>query len=600
MAEIINMPSKDQPLDIAKLKAAIEDVARRQGDGDIDESDAELELIAIQAPHKKSIQLSTVRLLYKKAIGRYKVKLAPNGGAVSAPEDPAVEYAAAYELCHELLTDPNLIGRFLDVVERQGVIGDKAGSISILLTAASRLSDDPAGLLRKGASSGGKNHPIEKGVLPLLNEGADYIRFTSASAKALYYSDFDFRHKLIVVAEAAALAETKNGGNDEQAMAVREFISSGRLDYETVQRDEDGRLQGVHIRKDGPVAIVVTTARDNVEEELGTRLLTTLVDESDAQTKRVLNAQARRAAGDGPAPVSEEELEKWRALQTCLRLGPRDIVIPFATIIAELTERRQMRIRRDLRGLFSLTKASALLHRYQRKVDAQGRIIAELWDYGLALRALGEGPEELAHGETAPIEAVRVAVSEALRDKRQEWRRGLFMSAFREALCKHLAGTRHIGLVQRLAHARQHGQGDTVDECLEVVTKTGAPIDQQTRSKLYREAAVTSCQEARKPGVRPDRVELSTRKLAVLLGIGHKAARIRLEDALEAGAVLDVSPSDKIRPRTAPRWLTPGAPVKPASASRTGPFPSVSIVQQVFLSPSTPGKSGHKGTAGVK
>ena len=45
-----------------------------------------------------------------------------------------------------------------------------------------------------------------------------------------------------------------------------------------------------------------------------------------------------------------------------------------------------VRFRRDVDALFSFIKASAILHQAQRKVDANGRVIATLADYAVAYR----------------------------------------------------------------------------------------------------------------------------------------------------------------------------------------------------------------------
>jgi hypothetical protein len=582
-------------LNAAQIKAGFAELARREEDEKLDGYDV---VLALESLRKDCGLTLGVAQRFLKA-EREKLIAQPiraDSGQEEAAPDPAAikaEYDAALGLCHDIATDPNLDRRLINTVEGLGVVGDRAGVLSSFYTAVSRLLRDPCGLVRKGSSASGKSYVVDKGILPLLNED-DRVKLTAASAKALFYSSLDFRHKLVFIPEAAALAATKGGGNDEFAMAVRELLSSGELDYHTVQQGEDGKLHGVHIKIRGPIAFIVTTARENLEEELSTRVIPTLADESDAQTERVPAAHARRAAGDGPEPVSDEELAKWRALQTCLRLGPREVVIPFATTIAMHTDRRQMRIRRDLPGVFSLIKAVALLHRYQRQTDAQGRIIAELRDYALALASLGEGLEDLTHGETSTLEAVRVAVSEALRELRRDWRRDLFMGAFRDALCRHLAGTGHMPVVERLGHARAAGRGDTVEECLAIVASAGASIDEATSRQLYRAAVVSSCRDARKLDAhRPAYVELSTYKLASLLGIGRHAARARIENAIEAGAVLDASPND--RPRTAPRLLAPGAPAKPKSTTRSGAFPHPSTVQATYRGGPTPRPSRPSG-----
>src|SRR5262249_5604960 len=167
----------------------------------------------------------------------------------------------------------------------------------------------------------------------------DYYLFTASSPKALFYTARDLRHVILIIQEAAALVSARPGG-DEMAMFLRELVSSGRLVYQTVHLT--GRqLKGVELIKEGPVALLMTTARENVEEELSTRLLVTVTDESDRQTKRILDTVAQGVAGNRKNPVSDQELGEWRALQRWLALGPRQVVVPFAPLLRILCNDRQ-------------------------------------------------------------------------------------------------------------------------------------------------------------------------------------------------------------------------------------------------------------------
>ena len=122
----------------------------------------------------------------------------------------------------------------------------------------------------------------------------------------------------------------------------------------------------------------------------------------------------------------------------------------------------------------------------------------------------------------------------------------------------------------------------TIAACIEVVSlggsdpTVGITADRDkpdaTRDTLSRQARHSVLEEVRRKmrGIwtgtsdpptrkfshpRPDAVELSTPKLAMLLGITRQAARTRLAHAIEAGAVIDVGAGQPLRSRTAPKLL---------------------------------------------
>jgi hypothetical protein len=507
--------------------------------------------------------------------------------------------AAAWAMCAHLANDPNLVEKLLDIMRRLGVAGDKHGVLATCLVATSRLLSKPARMLRKGASASGKSHVIEV-CLQILNS-YDYVRLTAGSAKALIYSERDFRHTLIFIPEAAALVPGKNG-SDEFAMMLREMISSGRLEYATVHPDAKGKPTGVVISKDGPVALLLTTARENVEEELETRMLVTITDESDSQTEAILRSIAASAAGNGPPKVSEAEIADWKALQDWLRLGPRDVVVPYSDILRSLVSRRAIRIRRDFQSLLSMVMASALLHRAQRQADTDGRIVATLQDYGYALKAVEGGLEEMVHGDTATIEAVRKAVELALYEKRRTERRDTIMGEFRLALLGYCKKQKLTDAAQRLDHAyvspAHKSARATVSGCIGVAINGGADAavmadtlgsqPRATARNLLRKAVAKARAGWNKPDALPSSVELSRQQLATRLGIGPRVARTRLENAIEAGAVVDVGALDMHRSSTAPRLLRDGAPVAVSNAAtgkaRRGAFPTLAALQDAVAS----------------
>jgi hypothetical protein len=574
-----------------KAKAAMQPFIDLFAEGEMDEPSLLTKADEVAEAH--NVRKDYFAMWVRQEMRKLKRKPKPPGpDPDSIPDDPA----AAWAKCENLAKSLDLIKRLLDAARRLGITGDKHGVLCAFLVMVSRLLKRPAAVLRKGAAASGKSFVTDT-LIALLNP-YDFIKLTAASAKALVYSARDFHHRFLAIAEAVALVPGKNG-NEEFAMMLRELLSSGRIIYATVERTEDGKLAGVEKEKAGPVAFSLTTARENVEEELDTRILTTLTDESKRQTHAIVAAVCDDYAGMAPPPLSEGELAQWRALQDWLRLGPRDVVIPFAPALSRLVAADQLRIRRDISGVLALVQASALLHRARRQLDNQGRIIADIWDYAIAIGALGDGLDEIRRGDTTKLEDVRRVVMRELVEKQRQWWREATVEGFRNALVRHCGQYNLKAAEKRLHDAGQSRQGrkllTSAGGCVAVATDDGkdaslaataAPggLGQLCRRLLCvaGKQAEGDLQHSLSVGGKPRSVELSAQALAKQLGIGRKAARVRLDNAIEAGMVLDVSPQH--RSRTAPLSLAPAEVVSvPASQQRHGAFPDANQVQQEWL-----------------
>jgi hypothetical protein len=317
--------------------------------------------------------------------------------------EAAEEHARLWLSCMEIAESPTLLADMEKIVRRLGLVGEGASVRSAYLTASSRLNKESAiCLLRRGAPAGGKNFLIEK-TLALIP--ADRVaRMSSGSSLSLvYYGGEDedaLKHMIVYVPEAAVIAE-KNHVESPLTTMLRILISEGRLDHNVALPQADGVLETKHIKRNGPVVVIITSARDNVEDELLTRLMTSDADESLEQTLAVLSEALSVEDHD----VSEAEIGHWLDFQRWLMAeAPYEVVIPFRRAILkafderlEETERRgenpkiQLRLRRDVRGMLTAIKTSAILHRAQREKDASGRLIATIDDYRHAYEAFDEG-----------------------------------------------------------------------------------------------------------------------------------------------------------------------------------------------------------------
>ena len=84
------------------------------------------------------------------------------------------------------------------------------------------------------------------------------------------------------------------------------------------------------------------------------------------------------------------DFEAWHQLQYWLADGERRVDVPFAEKLAELIEPVDVRLRRDFPTVHALVSAHALLHRANRRVNADGWVTATLDDY-TAVRELMKG-----------------------------------------------------------------------------------------------------------------------------------------------------------------------------------------------------------------
>src|SRR5262249_44187500 len=214
---------------------------------------------------------------------------------------------------------------------------------------------------------GGKSFVVEI-VLKLFPPEAFY-ELTAMSEHALAYGEEPLAHRIIVLYEAAGLR------SDLGIYLVRSLLSENRISYDTVEKTKEG-LKSRHIEREGPTGLITTTTATHLHPENETRLLSLTITDTPDQTKAIMQAQAgRQACIDGLDPA------EWHALQRFLTLGPKRVVIPFATKLADLIPPVAVRLRRDFPTILALIEAHALLHQVSRVRNAEGAIIATLEDY---------------------------------------------------------------------------------------------------------------------------------------------------------------------------------------------------------------------------
>jgi DNA-binding transcriptional ArsR family regulator len=278
-----------------------------------------------------------------------------------------------------------------DIVDCRDVLGlfaencaaSIAGETNLLkvlyLVCTSRLFDKAMNAVIKGPSGGGKSYERQHVLKYFPPESK--IEFTTLSEKALLYFKDDYCHKILSMGEARGQDEMKF-----QDYLLRELMSEGKLRY-PVPMKVSGAIETVIVEKHGPVAFMVTTTRNQLHAENETRMLSLEVDDSEAQTRMVLDKIAIVEGHNRATP--EDHYGKWHDYQRWLGASECRVRVPFARTLAKaITSTKSVRLRRDFGQLLTAIKAHALLHRKHRKRDDTGAIQATIADDYAAVRTL--------------------------------------------------------------------------------------------------------------------------------------------------------------------------------------------------------------------
>jgi Bifunctional DNA primase/polymerase, N-terminal len=321
--------------------------------------------------------------------------------------------------CSRIASSPKLLAEMEAVVHELGVVGEGASIRGAYLAFASRLLRKRAiCLLRRGAAAGGKNFLLSA-VLRLIPSESVVVLSSGSPMSLVYYGGEDedaLKHKVLYVQEAAILAE-RAGIESPLTVLLRLLISEGQIDH-LIAIPQGGETPiTLKIKRNGPVAVCITSARDNIESEMLTRLMTSDADESPEQTMAIVRGLLSNNDSE-----NEPDLTLWLDFQRLLELdAPYEVTVPFGASLYRAYEKRlqafpnalQLRMRRDVSGLISAIKTSAVLHKAQRDRGAKDRIIATIDDYRHAHRAFDEGVSSLYGVKTRKeIIAVVKAVEE--------------------------------------------------------------------------------------------------------------------------------------------------------------------------------------------
>lgn len=306
--------------------------------------------------------------------------------------DPEVE-----KLSKDISMNPLSFKHRLDMVNQLGVVGERGTLAMYYVSLDSRLlppnyaSPNTLSIKNAGHFGAGKSFALMM-ALEFYPESS-YKLITNGSAKSIYYMKGGLKNKALIVTEGFQFQENR-AGDSELVFAVRSLISEGRVRYPTVEKDENGNLITVEKIIEGPTAFTTTTNLESLEPQLEDRLFTIHPDESLEQTKKIIRKTAEIKAGNMPI-LDKKIFAAWKLFHKSLK--PVDVIIPYSEKIALfITQRENIPIatRRAFNRVMSVIQAITCFYQNQRQKDGQGRIVAEISDFSMALQIVNEAFKE--------------------------------------------------------------------------------------------------------------------------------------------------------------------------------------------------------------
>lgn len=279
----------------------------------------------------------------------------------------------AGEKALEFLSKPQLMQNIDKLLEQSGIIGEENNRKILFAVASSYKMPYPLHAMVQASSGSGKSHLINS-IAECMPQD-ELFDTTSISSKSLYYcTEKQLNNKLLVI-------QDWDGLDDEARFALREIQSFKRLKRTTVEKAKSGNRKTVKRTLKASLASLIATTKSEIYQDNESRTIMLAIDESTEQTLRIIQRQNQKKAG---VTSSEKEQEAKQLLRNCVRvLKSYQVVNPYADKI-ELPLDAKM-LRRLNEQFQDFVCQITLLHQYQRKTDAQGRLIATKEDVELGV-----------------------------------------------------------------------------------------------------------------------------------------------------------------------------------------------------------------------
>ena len=260
-----------------------------------------------------------------------------------------------------LLKDPRLLDRIIEDYHRSGYVGENTNLLMGYLAATSRRLDSPLSLITISRSSAGKSS-LQDAVLSFIPE-EDVIKYTRLTDQSLFYHEESSLYKKVLAIEEEA-------GARGAGYAIRNLLTSKYLKTSTTIKDpESGKLKSQSTSVRVQTSVFLTTTSQTLDHETLNRFIIATVDESDDQTKRILEYQ-RKLYGDQGHALRKAKHALIRLHSNAQRLlDDIDIVNPYQDSLTFTV--KNLRARREQMKYLNLINVIAFLRQYQKPIKTR-------------------------------------------------------------------------------------------------------------------------------------------------------------------------------------------------------------------------------------
>jgi hypothetical protein len=172
--------------------------------------------------------------------------------------------------------------------------------------------------------------------------------------------------------------------SEEVALIIRELISNGSINTGISYKDDKGNIATKELIVNGPLTTFACTTRGSMYLDNMTRVLIIVMDESNAQTERIIDRYLQKSNNE----IGKNEEEKARkTIENYVKiLAPYEVYNPYAS---SLKLPSSLRDRRRLQMLYiHYVDTITNLFQYQRNITKDGKLIATKEDCALAFQLM--------------------------------------------------------------------------------------------------------------------------------------------------------------------------------------------------------------------
>jgi DNA primase len=309
----------------------------------------------------------------------------------------------------EFLKAKDLLKRLNELIGKSGIVGEENSRLLLFLIIISYMNKSPIHAIIQGSSGSGKTLIISR-IADLMPQ-EDVLRFTRITESSLYnWGEFDLFRKIIII-------EDLDGLKEEALYALRELISNQFLSSSVSIKDKKGNNKSARKEVKGQFSSLSATTKGETYEDNMSRSFLIAVDESKEQTKRIIDHQNQRSAGE----IDPKEREKAvNFIQQIVRsLKHYEVINPFATKL-QLPEKVH-KIRRLNEMYQTVIKQVTFLNQYQREQTADGKLITTIEDIEQATEILFESIVLKVDELDGSLRQFFEKVKKYLKEKNQEF-----------------------------------------------------------------------------------------------------------------------------------------------------------------------------------